>query len=153
MSLGQIFREQQLNADAEVIWQFISNPENLRHITPDYLGFEIKSPELPDNMYEGMVIKYDVRPLLGIRNTWVTEITHIKEGAYFVDEQRVGPYKWWHHQHIIRPNDEGTLMQDIVSYQLPLGPIGSLANVMFVRRQLKEIFDYRQKVLERLFNE
>ena len=99
-----------------------------------------------------MIISYKVSPLFGIKTTWVTEIVHLKENSYFVDEQRVGPYKMWHHQHILESIDNGTLMKDIVSYQPPLGILGTLANQMIIKKKLNEIFDYRTKVLLNLFS-
>lgn len=99
-----------------------------------------------------MIISYRVSPLRGLRTNWVTEITHIKEKEFFIDEQRIGPYKMWHHQHFIESIPEGTLMTDIVSYQPPMGFIGALANTLLIRNQLKKIFDYRKEVLEQIFN-
>lgn len=95
-------------------------------------------------MYAGMIIAYKVHPILGIPITWVTEITHLKNLEYFVDEQRSGPYRMWHHQHIFREIHGGTLIEDIVDYILPLGPLGDAAHALFVGRQLQEIFDYRE---------
>ena len=115
------------------------------------MGFDITSGELPAKMYPGMIISYKVSPLLGIKMTWVTEITHVQEGAYFVDEQRVGPYALWHHEHFIEPIKGGVLMRDIVSYQPPMGFLGALANKLFIRRQLKGIFEYRYQAVEKMF--
>jgi ligand-binding SRPBCC domain-containing protein len=151
MGFYQFKREQNFNQPVGAVWAFISNPENLKKITPDYMGFDIVSGELPDSMYEGMIISYRVSPLLGIKTTWVTEITQVEPNRYFIDEQRVGPYKLWHHQHILEPTENGTLMKDIVSYQPPLGPLGALANRLVIKGKLKEIFDYRFKVLEDFF--
>lgn len=111
------------------------------------MGFDITSPEEPGKMYEGMIIIYTVTPLAGIRMTWVTEITHVEEGRYFVDEQRVGPYSLWHHQHFIEPDGDGVIMTDIVTYRPPFGILGRLANLLFIRSRLNEIFEYRNKVL------
>ncbi len=133
------------------VWDFISSPANLKKITPAYMGFDITSGGLPERMYPGMMIAYKVRPLLGIKMTWVTEITHIKEGAYFVDEQRVGPYALWHHEHFIEPIEGGVLMRDIVSYRPPMGFLGAIANALLIRRQLKGIFSYRHKAVEEMF--
>ena len=98
-----------------------------------------------------MMISYIVKPILGIKTLWVTEITHVQEQKYFVDEQRVGPYAIWHHEHIIEKTDEGVLMTDIVSYKPPFGFLGSLANKLFIQRKLNEIFDYRTKALMKKF--
>jgi len=104
MSMYQLKASQRIPATKEEVWDFISSPKNLKEITPDYMGFEIKG-ELPEKMYPGMFIEYRVSPVLGIKMTWVTEITHVDEGKFFVDEQRVGPYSIWHHQHHIEEID------------------------------------------------
>ena len=151
MGFYQFKRKQRIKASVADVWQFISSPKNLKVITPDYMGFDIESDNLDEQMYEGMIIAYRVSPLLGIKTTWVTEITHIKEQQYFVDEQRVGPYSLWHHQHIIEPDSEGTMMSDIVSYKPPFGIIGSLANSIIIKNKLNEIFDYRTKAVDQYF--
>lgn len=151
MAIHQLHRKQQLNTSLEEAWSFISSPANLKLITPDYMGFEIKSPHLPDEMYPGMMISYKVSPLLGIDMTWVTEITQVKNHQFFVDEQRVGPYKLWHHEHHIEPNDDGVMMTDLLTYQLHLGIMGDVMNRVLVRRKIDEIFDYRQRKLNQLF--
>jgi ligand-binding SRPBCC domain-containing protein len=153
MSFFQFHSKIEIDAGIENVWNFISSPVNLKEITPDYMGFDITSKNLEAQMYEGMIISYQVSPLLGIKTTWVTEITHVKEKRYFVDEQRVGPYKMWHHQHFIEPTDNGTLMSDIVSYQPPFGVFGKLANGLFIEKKLNEIFDYRTKALFKRFGE
>lgn len=151
MAFYQFQREQYINASIDELWDFISSPKNLREITPKKMGFEIRTLNLPDKIYEGMIISYIVRPLFGIPTKWVTEITHIRDRSYFVDEQRVGPYKLWHHQHIILPKNNGALMKDIVSYQPPMGLFGRIANTLVIRNTLDEIFDYRTKALEKMY--
>lgn len=151
MGFYQFKKAQVINASLEVVWEFISDPANLKKITPDYMGFDITSKDVPSKMYAGMIISYRVSPLFGIKTTWVTEITHLKENSYFVDEQRVGPYKIWHHQHMIQPTEKGTLMTDIVSYQPPLGFLGSIANELIIKGKLNEIFEYRTKALDEIF--
>ncbi len=153
MAFYQFKRSQLLPADLQTVWDFISSPANLKEITPDYMGFEITSKGLPAKMHPGMIIRYRVRPLLGIATTWVTEITQVNERMYFVDEQRVGPYAMWHHQHHLEPVEGGVLMSDIISYRPPLGFLGALANGWLIRPKLEEIFDYRQQRLARLFPE
>ena len=115
------------------------------------MGFDITSGDLPDKMYPGMIISYKVRPLAGIKMTWVTEITHIEEGKFFVDEQRVGPYALWHHEHHLEEVDGGVMMRDIVSYRPPMGVLGALANRILIRKQLKNIFDFRFRAIENIF--
>ncbi len=153
MGFYQFKKEQIINQPKDIIWDFISSPKNLKKITPEYMGFDITSENLQDKMYEGMIISYKVSPLLGIKTTWVTEITHVKEGEYFVDEQRVGPYTIWHHQHFIKSTKEGTLMTDIVSYKPPFGLFGNIANGLIIKGKLNEIFDYRTKALNEIFGE
>ena len=133
------------------VWDFISSPRNLKEITPDHMGFDITSEDLPEKMYPGMIISYIVKPLLGIKTTWVTEITHVRENKYFVDEQRVGPYSVWHHEHFIEPIEDGVLMKDIVSYKPPFGILGSIANRLIIRKKLDEIFSYRSGAIEKKF--
>ena len=133
------------------VWDFISSPGNLKKITPEYMGFDVTTKNLPEKMYPGMIIGYKVSPFLGIKMTWVTEITQVSELKYFVDEQRVGHYKMWHHQHFIEPVEGGVLMTDIVDYQPPLGFIGAIANQLVIKSQLNEIFSYRTKQLEAYF--
>ena len=151
MAFSQLIKKQFLPATIEEVWGFISSPKNLKEITPKRMGFDITSPNLPQKMYPGMIISYKVRPLLGIPLTWVTEITHVVEKRYFVDEQRVGPYALWHHQHLIEPHETGVMMKDIVTYRPPLGFLGSIANLLMIRRQLEGIFSYREKALKKRF--
>ncbi len=153
MPLFQFTAEQLIPASIDTVWDFISSPKNLKEITPDYMGFDIMSKDLPEKMYAGMIIQYKVSPLLGIKTTWVTEITHVRDKEYFVDEQRVGPYNIWHHQHILSKQEYGSvLMKDIVSYQPPFGFLGSIANSLFIKSKLKEIFDYRTIAVEQKFS-
>jgi ligand-binding SRPBCC domain-containing protein len=135
----------------ETAWDFFSNPSNLSKITPEWLSFEVKT-KLPGKMYAGMIITYTVRPLFNMTQTWVTEITHVNEPFYFVDEQRFGPYKFWHHQHIFSATEDGmVLMEDLVSYVIPFGFLGRIINRFIVSKKIKEIFEYRKAVLEKMF--
>jgi ligand-binding SRPBCC domain-containing protein len=147
MGFYQFKREIKINATIDDIWDFISSPKNLKEITPEYMGFDITSKDLPEKMYPGMIISYLVKPLLGLKTTWVTEITHVKDKAYFVDEQRVGPYRIWHHEHFIEPIKNGVLMKDIVSYKPPFGFLGSIANKLLIKKKLNEIFAYRSEAI------
>lgn len=151
MAFYQFQKEQLVNTSIDTLWDFISSPQNLKKITPKHMGFNILNANLPDKIFEGMIIRYTVRPLLRIPVLWVTEITHVQEKAYFVDEQRVGPFSLWNHQHVLVPTENGVLMKDIISYKPPLGFLGSIANFLFIKRNLKTIFDYRAVVLEQLF--
>jgi ligand-binding SRPBCC domain-containing protein len=151
MAFYQFKKEQKINTSMEDIWDFISSPANLKEITPDYMGFNISTKDLPEKMYEGMIISYLVSPVFGIKTNWVTEITHVKNLEYFVDEQRVGPYSIWHHQHFIEPIPNGVLMKDIVSYQPPFGFLGAIANSLLIKGKLQEIFDYRTLAIEKKY--
>lgn len=151
MAFYQLHKKQKVNASLEEVWDFISSPANLKEITPDYMGFDITSKDLPEKMYAGMIISYKVSPLLGLKMSWVTEITHVEELKFFVDEQRIGPYSIWHHQHHIKPINNGVLMTDIVTYQPPFGILGAIANSLIIEKQLKEIFDYRTIAVEKRF--
>lgn len=142
----KLSKQQYIDASPEKVWEFVSSPGNLARITPPSMGFEITSP-VEDKMYEGMIITYRVSPLAGIPVTWVTEITHLTEGRYFVDEQRSGPYSLWHHRHFIEPQGNGTLMTDMVTYIPPLGILGRIANALFIRKKLSRIFDFREKAM------
>ena len=147
MAIYQIHKELEVSASLEEVWEFISSPSNLKEITPGYMGFEITTPGIPEKIYPGLMISYRVRPLLGIKMTWLTEITQVREPLYFVDEQRVGPYALWHHEHMLSPLDHGTLMTDLVTYRPPAGPLGTLARWLFIRKQLEGIFHYRELAL------
>ena len=152
MSHYQLRINQFLKTDIDTIWDFASSPANLKEITPDYMLFNITSNDLPEKMYPGMIISYEVSPLLNIKINWLTEITQVKDKSFFIDEQRMGPYKMWHHQHIFEEQNDGVLMTDIVTYIPPFGIVGDIANAFFIKKQLRNIFDYRYKVMDEKFN-
>jgi ligand-binding SRPBCC domain-containing protein len=140
---------QEMPISLDTAWDFFSSPANLAKITPSHMGFHIISKHHGEKMYPGQIIEYTVKPLLGIPLYWMTEITHVQEGAYFVDEQRFGPYSMWHHQHHFKAIPGGVAMEDIVHYKIPMGFLGDIANSLFVKKQLQGIFDYRfQAVLD-----
>jgi len=134
-------------------WGYFSRPDNLKDITPAHLGFEIKSKHHGEEMYAGQIIEYTVKPVLGIPLYWMTEITHVHDKQYFIDEQRYGPYSLWHHQHHFKTIEGGIEMTDVVHYKLPFWILGDIANALLVKRQLKEIFDFRTKKVIELFGE
>jgi len=146
----RIERTQVLPISLEEAWAFFSSPQNLAKITPKELGFVVHG-NVPEVMYPGLFIEYTVSPLLGIPMRWVTEITHVREGSYFVDEQRVGPYSIWHHEHFFEMVPGGVKMTDIVHYQVPLGLLGRLVHPWLVRPKLEQIFSYRWAANERIF--
>lgn len=135
----------------DTAWRFFSDPGNLGTITPPSMGFRMVYRSGGPEMYAGQLIGYKVTVLPGITVNWLTEITHVRSPYYFVDEQRVGPYSLWHHQHHFREVDEGVEMTDEVNYAIPYAFLGRLANEMFVRHQLMRIFNYRAQTLTKLF--
>lgn len=140
---------QQIPVSLDEAWAFFSDPANLSTITPDEMSFKTISKYHGDIMYPGQLIEYTVSPVLGIPLYWMTEITHVEQKKYFVDEQRYGPYCLWHHQHHFKAVAGGVEMTDIVHYKLPLWFLGDIANSLFVKNKLKSIFDYRfKKVIE-----
>ena len=150
MKLYQLYSRQILPISSKQAWNFLSDPANLKVITPEHMGFNILGgADL--TMYPGQLIQYKVSPFLGISTRWVTEITHVLEGSYFVDEQRFGPYALWHHKHFIKAVDEGTEMIDIIDYKLPFGFLGRLFHGPIVKKQLEKIFAYRANKLKALF--
>lgn len=146
----RIERTQELPISLEEAWAFFSSPKNLAKITPKELGFVVHG-NVPEVMYPGLFIDYTVSPLLGIPMRWVTEITHVREGSYFVDEQRVGPYAIWHHEHFFESVPGGVKMTDVVHYKVPLGILGNLVHPWLVRPKLEQIFSYRWAANERMF--
>ena len=132
-------------------WDFFSRPDNLKEITPAKLGFEIISQHHGEKMYAGQIIEYTVKPILDIPLYWMTEITHVQDKQYFIDEQRFGPYSLWHHQHHFKEIEGGVEMTDIVHYKLPLWFLGDIAQVVMVKKQLKEIFSFRVEAVEKKF--
>ena len=144
--------KQFIKSDIQTVWDFMSSPENLAKITPPYMGFKILTDLNNSKMYPGQIIEYYVTPVAGTKMHWVTEITHVKNLEFFVDEQRFGPYAFWHHKHFLKQVDGGVEMIDIVHYKAPFGVIGRIANALFIGKKIKEIFDFRYKKLEEIFN-
>lgn len=140
-----------LNITSTQAWDFFSSPQNLAEITPPHMRFVITSG-IPGKMFAGQIITYKLSPVSGFTTNWVTEITQVSEGKFFVDEQRFGPYVLWHHLHRFESQNGGVLMTDQVSYKLPLGILGRVAHVLFVKRQLMQIFKYREHKLNELFS-
>lgn len=152
MKIYTLHTKQNLPITLEEAWNFLSNPRNLKAITPSYMGFEIlKGADRA--MYPGQLIQYIVTPVLGIKTKWVTEITHVKDQKYFVDEQRFGPYDLWHHKHFLREIEGGVEMEDIVDYKIPLGILGQIIQPILIKPKLNEIFKYRREKLIELFGE
>ena len=150
---GKVYRlssKQNLPITLEEAWQFLSSPKNLKTITPEYMSFDIISgAEKP--MFAGQIIQYIVTPVLGIKTHWVTEITHVEDKHYFVDEQRFGPYALWHHKHFLKEIEGGVEMEDIIDYKIPFGFLGRLLHPVLVKPKLTEIFNHRTQKLNELF--
>lgn len=133
-------------------WEFLSSPKNLKTITPEYMSFDILSgADRP--IYAGQIIQYLVTPIFGIKTKWVSEITHVEKGEYFVDVQLFGPYALWHHKHFIKEIPGGVEMEDVIDYKVPMGILGQLVHPFIVKPKLNEIFEYRRKKLIELFGE
>jgi len=142
--------KQQLAVSMDEAWEFFSSPENLSKITPSEMKFEITSGK-PEKMFAGQIISYRIGILPMIKSHWVTEITQVKNKKYFIDEQRFGPYKMWHHEHHFKENQSGILMVDKVSYKIPFGFLGRIAHFLFIHSQLQKIFSYRIQILNEIF--
>ncbi len=152
MKIYRLESKQNLPISKKEAWEFLSSPKNLKTITPEYMSFDILSgADRP--MFAGQIIQYIVTPLLGIKTKWVTEITHVEEGEYFVDEQRFGPYALWHHKHFIKEIPGGVEMEDIIDYKVPMGILGQLVHPFIVKPKLDEIFEHRRKKLIEIFGE
>ena len=149
-NIYQLSARQLVPISLDKAWDFLSDPRNLKEITPDYMGFNIVSGA-DGEMYPGQLIQYIVTPLLGIKTRWVTEITHVIDHKYFVDEQRFGPYDLWHHKHFLHPVEGGVEMIDTVHYKLPFSPIANLFHNVMVKPRLTEIFSYREAKLVAMF--
>ncbi|BDS05493.1 SRPBCC domain-containing protein [Oceaniferula spumae] len=147
----QLHREQLLPCSLDDAWEFFSTPRNLDRLTPDSVGFKITHCE-SETMHEGQIIGYKVKVAPMIWVTWLTEITLVDDRKTFIDDQRVGPYKVWHHTHRFEEKEDGVLMTDDVTYVLPFGIFGRLANALFVRRQLNHIFDERARLTDAIFS-
>ncbi|MFL2643792.1 MAG: cell division inhibitor [Flavobacteriales bacterium] len=150
MKIYRFVRTQKIPINIKEAWNFLSDPNNLKTITPSYMGFHIIKNENTE-MYSGQIIKYTVSPILGIKINWVTEITHVKNLEYFVDEQRFGPYSFWHHKHFIKEIKGGVEMVDILDYALPFGILGRIFHPVIVKPKLNEIFNYRREKLIKIF--
>ncbi|MFN8115984.1 MAG: SRPBCC family protein [Bacteroidia bacterium] len=152
MNFYSIKSTQHLPISVKEAWDFFSSPNNLAKITPPDMGFIITSDKKDgEKMYAGQIITYIIKPMLGIPVKWMTEITHVKEGEYFIDEQRFGPYKLWHHRHSFKKTVNGVEMNDEVNYVLPMGILGTIAHKLFIRKRIEYIFEYRTKVLDDFF--
>lgn len=149
--MHQLQFSQKLPISLKEAWEFFSSPQNLAKITPRDLDFEITHHHEQKKMYQGQIIAYTIRPVLGIKMRWVTEILAVKELEYFIDEQRFGPYKFWHHEHWFKEIPNGVLMEDLLYYELPMGILGRAVNAIKVRRDVEQIFSHRELILQEMF--
>ncbi|NBS16148.1 MAG: hypothetical protein EBT06_05510 [Gammaproteobacteria bacterium] len=147
MALHQLHRRQFIPLPLDEAWSFFSTPRNLEAITPDFLHFKILS-EVPDDLYNGLIIAYQIAAVGGIPMTWVTEIKHVVPERQFVDEQRIGPFRFWFHEHRFEPVKGGIEMIDTVHYVMPWGLLGEIVHGLFIKQRLKRIFDYRASYIE-----
>lgn len=149
--MHKLYFSQKLPVDWDQAWDFFSSPANLEKITPPTLALKITDHHENKPMYAGQILTYTVSPLWNINLEWVTEITAVEKPHYFIDEQRFGPYVFWHHEHRFTPIHEGTLIEDLIYYKLPLGIIGRALNHLKVKKDLDQIFSYRSQVLSKMF--
>lgn len=147
----KLYFSQKLPIDLLQAWEFFSSPANLEKITPKSLGLKIKHHHSEKKMYAGQIIAYSVKPLWNISMEWITEITAVQKHAYFIDEQKIGPYAFWHHEHWFTPIPNGILMEDILCYKVPFGIFGKALHYLKIKKDLERIFQYRSEVLEKLF--
>ena len=150
MMVNKLLYSQKLPISLDEAWDFLSSPNNLKLITPESMNFKIIDWD-KKKAYPGQIIQYTVSPILGIRIKWVTEITQVIRNSYFIDEQRFGPYSFWHHKHFIKEIDNGILMDDVIHYKIPFGLIGKILNKIYVKNKLDKIFKYRENKLNEIF--
>ena len=152
MSIQVLRREQFIPAPLELVWEYFCDPRNLDEITPPDMKFTIVSVD-PGHIVEGQIIEYRVEFIRGLRSLWLTEIAHVREQEYFVDEQRIGPYQFWYHEHSFTAADGGTWMRDKVTYSIGYGLLGDLLNSLWINQRLKSIFDFRTVKVKTIFPE
>lgn len=151
MKIYTLTNRQHLPISREEAWNFLSSPAQLENITSDNLSFQPLAP-LPLSMYEGMIIGYQLKPFLNIRMQWVTEITHIEEGKRFIDEQRFGPFRFWHHEHCLNESKHGIEIQDTIHYVMPFSIFGRIVHRVYIRKMLEATFSYRKQQIEAYFS-
>jgi ligand-binding SRPBCC domain-containing protein len=150
MSVQRLFREQFIPAPLAQVWEYFCDPRNLNEMTPPDMNFEIVSLA-PGRMTEGQLIEYKVEFIRGLKSLWLTEIAHVRECEYFVDEQRIGPYRFWYHEHVFEAVDGGTKMTDRVTYAIGFGPLGDLLHALWIGKRLQGIFDFRIGKIKEVF--
>jgi ligand-binding SRPBCC domain-containing protein len=150
--IHSLVRKQTFTGELERVWAFFASPANLNRITPPSLSFHMVG-DVAQSMYAGQMIEYRIGILPGVTTRWVTEITHVRDQEYFVDEQRIGPYRLWHHEHHFHPVADGRVrMIDRITYEVGWGPFGELAHRLWIRRELAKIFEFRARTIAELFS-
>lgn len=152
MKIHHIETYQKLPIGLDEAWHFFSTPKNLDMLTPDDMSFNIISGA-DDKAYAGQLITYKIKPLFNIPMNWVTEITQCVHQKYFIDEQRFGPYKFWHHQHHFKEVQDGIIMKDVLNYALPLGVLGEIMGKLMLHKKVQQIFSYREEKLNEIFQD
>jgi len=148
--IHRLHQQQLIPASIEDVWAYFSNPENLNELTPPDMSFEITHSGQKE-MYPGQLIEYRVQFIRGIKSRWLTEIAHVRQHAYFVDEQRIGPYQFWYHEHWFETVDDGVRITDHVTYAMPFSLLGEVVHAFWIQKRLTAIFDYRQRKIIELF--
>jgi len=149
MSTHRLSASQFVARPIDEVFDFFARPENLGRITPASMGFEFLTDDR--EMRDGLEIRYRIRPLLGIPMTWTTRITGFEPPRRFSDVQLSGPYRRWEHSHTFETVPGGTVVHDEITYEVPLGPLGDLANVLVVRTELGRIFGHRAEAIRTIF--
>ena len=150
--LYTLYAKQIVDKEIDFLWDFFSKPSNLNKLTPEDVQFKIISGK-SDDFYAGKIISYKIKPFKLVTLNWITEISQVKEGSYFIDNQISGPYKMWHHEHHFKSNNDGTTeIIDKVKYKLPFYILGRISHKIFIKRKLIKIFNFRQKKINELFN-
>ena len=150
--LYTLYAKQTVDKEIDFLWDFFSKPRNLNKLTPEDVQFKIISGK-SDDFYEGKIISYKIKPFKLVTLNWITEISQVEEGSYFIDNQISGPYKMWHHEHHFKSNADGTTqIIDKVKYKVPFYILGRLMHKIFIKRKLINIFNFRQKKINELFN-
>jgi ligand-binding SRPBCC domain-containing protein len=150
MKVFKLKYSQKLPLSLNQAWDFLSSPNNLELITPKNMDFRITDWD-QKKAYPGQIIQYTVKPMFGLKLNWVTEITQVRDKEFFIDEQRFGPYSFWHHKHFLKEVDGGVLMEDVIHYKIPFGPLGYILNFLFINSKLNSIFKYREEELTKIF--
>ena len=152
MKVYTLTQSQFIKADLNTVWEFFSTPANLGKITPAHMNFVTLHISGGEKMYAGQLISYKVSPFPFLRVRWTTEIKNVVDKKYFTDEQKLGPFALWYHQHFFEAKDGGVEMRDEVTWAIPFGWLGRFANTLLVNRSVKNIFEFRRQAVEAIFN-